>query len=51
MKFSREHINQSAERILKDFLDWIEKESIIESIYDTYVRAFDESVRLLFVPR
>jgi len=45
MKFSREHINQSAEKILKDFLDWIEKESIIESIYDTYVRACGESLK------
>ncbi len=45
MKFSREYINQSAEKILKDLLDWIEKESLIESIYDTYVRACDESVK------
>lgn len=44
MRFSREHINQSAEKILKDFLDWIEKESLIESIYNTYVRAIDESL-------
>jgi len=45
MIYNREHINRTAEKILKEFLNWIEKESLIESIYDSYVRACQEALK------